>query len=324
MTAVLPPRAAQTGPVNSVTDNETGSREYVHPVTGERFVSVTTVLQVVGKDGLPYWAAKTVQEYAQDILPLMVKSARRKLCDVKGSDRCGICRDCVGLELRRAPDRLRDEAADRGSRLHKIAEHHVLHDGEILAHDDDVAPYVAQWLAFHKQFKPTFDAAEMTVINRTYGWAGTLDSVVRLGWCPPKYRHLIGVPMVGDNKTGKSVYPEHALQLSAYRHGEAVLLPDGRELEMPEVADWGALLHFRPENYWVRPVDVSRQTFDVFLRVLDFYRWLRESEDSLISRAMYKPPAAVEPASSTATLPADPFASIAAAMADETPTPFLT
>lgn len=292
MTAVLPQRQVQTGPANSITNDETGSREYVHPVTGERFVSVTTVLHVVGKDGLPFWAAKTVQEYAQDILPLMVKAARRKLCDVKGNDRCGICRDCVGLELRRAPDRLRDEAADRGSRLHKVAEHYVLTDGEILHHDDDIAPYVGQWLAFFKQFKPTFDAAEMTVINREYGIAGTLDSVVRLGWCPPKYRHLIGEPLVGDNKTGKNCYPEFALQEAAYRWAEAVLLPDGREIPMPDVTDTGVLLHFRPDNYWVRPVDVSRKTFDVFLHVLDFYRWLHESEESLISRAMYKPPAA--------------------------------
>lgn len=290
MTATLPERTVETGPANSVTDQESGSRVYIHPITQERFTSVTTVLHVVGKDGLPYWAAKTVQEYAQDILPLMVKAARRKLCDTKGDDRCGICRDCVGLELRRAPERLRDEAADRGSRLHEVAEHYVLSGGEILPHGEDVAPLVAQWLAFYAQFKPEFDAAEMTVINRTHMVAGTLDSVVRLGWCPPKYRHLLGVPMVGDNKTGKGVYPEFALQLAAYRHADAVLLPDGREIPLPEMADTGVLLHFRPDNYWVRPVDVSRKTFDVFLRVLDFYRWLHDSEESLISRAMYKPP----------------------------------
>lgn len=290
MTATLPEVKPQTGPANSITNDETGEREYVHPITGERFVSVTTVLHVVGKDGLPFWAAKTVQEYAQDILPLMVKASRRKPCDMKGSDRCGICRECIGLELRRAPDRERDEAADRGKRVHKVAEHDVLFDGEILAHEPDIAPYVAQWRAFKAQFKPTFDAAEMTVINRKYGVAGTLDAITRLGWCPPKYRHLIGEPMPEDTKTGKGCYPEYALQLAAYRNAEAVLLPDGRELDLPPMADTGVLLHIRPDNYWVRPVDVSRKTFDVFLHVLDFYRWLHESEDPLISRAMYKPP----------------------------------
>jgi hypothetical protein len=320
MTATLQP---QTGPANSVTDQETGSRVYIHPVTGERFTSVTTVLHVVGKDGLPYWAAKTVQEYAQDVLPLMVKAARRKLCDTKGDDRCGLCRDCVGLELRRAPERQRDEAADRGTRLHKIAEHYVLHDGEVLPHGDDLTRFVAQLLAFFKQFRPEFDAAEMTVINRTHMIAGTLDSVIRLGWCPPKYRHLLGVPMVGDIKSGKGVYPEFALQLSAYRHAEAVLLPDGREVELPDMDDTGALLHFRPDNYWVRPVDVSRKTFDVFLHVLDFYRWLHDSEEALISRAMYKPSIptpATAPAAEAQR--ADPFALINRASPANSAIPF--
>ncbi len=274
---------------NADTNPDTGERHYIHPRTGERFVSVTTVLHVVGKDGLPYWAAKTVQEYAQEIVPTLVRAARKRPCDVKGDDRCRACRDCVGLDLRRAPDRMRDEAANRGTRVHQVAEHYVL-TGELLDHDDDIAPFVAQYLAFWQQFQPTYDAAEMTVINRTHGFAGTLDKVVRLGWCPPKYRHLIGQPMVGDNKSGKGVYPEFALQLSAYRHGEAVLMPDGTEVPMPEVIDTGALFHFRPDNYWVRPVDVSKRTFDVFLNVLAFYRWLKDSEDALISRAMYKPP----------------------------------
>lgn len=289
MTLAVHPTA--TGPANSTTDPDSGNRFYTHPVTGEQFVSVTTVLHVVGKDGLPYWAAKTVQEYAQDVLPLMVKAARRKPCDVKGDDRCGICRDCVGLELRRAPERIRDEAGERGTLLHHIAEHDVLSGGEILPHSPEIAPYVKQWQALRRQFAPSFDAAEMTVINRTHMVAGTLDSVMRLGWCPPKYRHLIGEPMVADIKSGKGVYPEFALQLSAYANAEAVLLPDGRELPMPDITDTGLLLHIRPDNYWVRPVAVSRRTFDVFLRVLDFYRWLDKPEEPPILRAMYKPPA---------------------------------
>ncbi len=203
---------------NADTNAETGERHYIHPRTGERFVSVTTVLHVVGKDGLPYWAAKTVQEEAREILPRLVKASRRRPCDTRGDDRCDVCPDCLGLYLRRAPDRLRDEAADRGTRVHQVAEHYTL-TGELLPHDPDVAPFVAQYMEFRRQFQPTYEAAEMTVINRTHGYAGTLDKVVRLGWCPPKYRHLIGVPMVGDIKTGKGVYPEFALQLAAYRNG---------------------------------------------------------------------------------------------------------
>ncbi len=287
----IAPATPPSGPTNADTNDETGERHYIHPITGERFVSVTTILQVVAKTGLPYWAAKTVQEYALEQIPLLVQSLRRRACDSKGNDRCGLCRDCVALDLRRAPDRLRDEAADRGKRIHHIAERHTL-TGEIDPHADDIAPYVEQYLKWRHQFQPTFDASEMTVLNRAHGYAGTLDAIVRLGWCPPATKHLIGVPLVEDTKSGKGVYPEYALQLAAYRWAERVLLPLGDEVDLPDVSDTGLLLQVRPDNYYSRPVQIGQPTFDAFLRVLDFYRWQQEQADDVIGRAMYKPPTA--------------------------------
>ncbi len=285
MTAVAEP-ATQTGPANSETNPETGSRYYIHPVTGERFVSVTTILQVVAKESLTYWAAKVTAEHALDNIPRLVKAARRAPCEMRGDDRCGICFDCVGLDLRRAPDRERDAAADRGTRIHHVAEQHVL-TGEVIGHDADIAAQVKQYLRFREQFQPTYEASELTVISRAHGFGGTLDAIARLGWCPPKYRDLVGAPAVVDIKSGKGCYREYALQLAAYRHAEAVLLPDGTELPMPPTHDIGFLLHIRPEDYWVRPVEIGERTFAAFLGVLDQWRW--QQEDSPILRAMYRP-----------------------------------
>ncbi len=285
MTAVAEP-VVQAGPANSETNPETGSRYYIHPVTGERFVSVTTILQVVAKESLTYWAAKVTAEHALDNIPRLVKAARRAPCGMKGDDRCGICFDCVGLDLRRAPDRERDAAADRGTRIHHVAEQHVL-TGEVIGHDADIAAQVKQYLRFREQFRPTYEASEMTVISRAHGYAGTLDAVLRLGTCPPKYRDLVDVPMVADVKSGKGCYREYALQLAAYRNGEAVLLPDGTEHPMPATSEIGALLHFRPEDYWVRPVNIGDRTFSAFLTVLDQWQW--QQEDNPIMRAMYRP-----------------------------------
>lgn len=294
MTLAIPaPEVADNGPANSVTDAESGSRVYIHPITGERFVSVTTVLSVVAKDALPYWAAKVVQEKAMDMVPLLVQSLRRRPCEQKGDDRCGTCRDCVGLELRREPDRQRDEAADRGTRIHKVAEHYVLH-GEIRAHDADIADSVKQWIRWRDQHQVTFDASEVTVINRKYGYAGTLDGVSRCGWMPPKWKHLVGVPLIDDLKSGKGVYDTHALQLAAYRCPDnVVLLPDGTEVPLPECdPETGLLVHVRPEDFWTRPVQVGPRTFNTFLRVLAFFNDLNEFGSELIGRAMYKPRAA--------------------------------
>lgn len=285
MTAVAEP-AAPSGPANAETNPESGARWYIHPVTGERFVSVTTILQVVAKEALPYWAAKVTAEHAMNNLPKLVKSVRRAPCGWKGDDRCGCCYDCVALELRRTPDRERDAAADRGTRIHHVAEQHVL-SGEVIGHHEDIADQVNQFLAFRKQFRPEFDASEMTVINRTFGYAGTLDAILRLGWCPPKYADLVGETCVGDVKSGKSCYREYALQLAPYKFAEAVMLPDGRELPMPQTSDIGLLLHIRPDNYWVKPVRIGQETFAAFLNVLDLWRW--QQGDNPIMRAMWKP-----------------------------------
>lgn len=300
---------APVGPANSETNQDTGARWYIHPTTGERFVSVTTILQVVAKESLPYWAAKVVQEYAMDRVPLLVQSLRRRPCEVKGDDRCGACRDCVALELRRAPDRMRDEAADRGSRIHHVAEQHVL-TGEVIGHHDDIADQVRQYLRFRDQFKPTHEASEMTVINRTHGYAGTLDAILRLGWCPPKYKHLVGQPMVADIKSGKGCYREYAMQLAAYRFGEAVLLPDGTEHPVPETVDTGVLLHIRPDNYWVRPTRIDGDTFAAFLGVLGQWRW--QQQDNPIMRAMWRPGQTEPDDPADSVNGADPLAVVAA------------
>lgn len=292
MTTTIPTPAieTQTGPANSVTDQDTGSRIYDHPITGEIFTSVTTILSAVAKENLHYWAAKVVQEKALDMVPALVKSLRHKPCDMKGDDRCRACRDCVALELRREPDRVRDEAADRGKRVHKVADHYVLH-GQIRDHDADIADYVQQWLRWRDTHQVTFDASEVTVINRDHGFAGTLDGIIRCGWLPPKWKHLIGVPLIDDLKTGKGIYDTHALQLAAYRcPGNVVMLPNGDELPLPDCdPEIGALVQVRPDDFWMRPAQVGTRTFNTFLHVLGLYRDLHDFGPEVVGRAMYKP-----------------------------------
>jgi hypothetical protein len=191
--------------------------------------------------------------------------------------------------LRRAPDDERDEAADRGKRIHKIADHYALHR-QIRDHDDDIVDYVKQWMRWRDQHEVTFDASEVTVISRKHGYGGTLDGIVRCGWMPPKWKHLIGAPLIEDYKSGKGVYAGHAKQLAAYRNADAVLLPNGDELPMPEAdATYGLIVQVRPDNWWQRPARVCDRAFQSFLRVLDVFRDEQEFGPELLGRAMYKP-----------------------------------
>lgn len=120
-------------------------------------------------------------------------------------------------------------AGDKGSRVHHAVQDLI--DGARIPMDaryaggdegsaelsleeyDCLRSFVDFWTAC----KPITLAREVTVVNAEHNYAGTLD------WCgmlqsPPK-----GVsvgPWILDWKTSKDVWPEHEIQVSAYRHSD--------------------------------------------------------------------------------------------------------
>lgn len=277
-------------PPNAFTDAETGGRVYIHPITGESFVSYTTVLSVLDKGVLPYWYGKQSARHAVERLTDMVKAVARPFCE---DGACAECLRCVMRDIAAAGERERDVAADRGTRFHNVAEQYAL-TGQWIEFDDDIAPNVEQFRRFIEIHRVEFHAAEVTSINRLDGVAGTLDVVLTCGWMPPKHRDLIGVPVYGDYKTG-SVHEIAGLQLAACRNGEAVLLPDGREAPMPGAHTETALsIQIKKDDFYVRPCPVGKDAYQKFLRALALWRDINEPDLELVGRAMYKPRAKKE------------------------------
>lgn len=268
-----------------------GNRWYTHPRTGERWISVTSILEVVNKPKLPFWSAGLAAEAAFERLPMLVKAARRRSCGrPRADDSCNRCRECVQWWVESRHIAEKDEAADRGSRIHHVAEHFAL-TGELPPHDDDIADYVVQYLRFTKDFEVTYDASEMTVISRQYGYAGTLDGIIRCGWLPPKHKDWIGKPLLMDVKSGKSVWGESAMQLNGYHNADAVMLPNGDEMPLPPVEGL-VTVHVRPDNYHVRPMDDEPDTFGAFLSALSIWRWQDKhggDGKGAVGRSMSKP-----------------------------------
>jgi hypothetical protein len=277
-----------TGPVHSV--SEGGDRWYVHPLTGERFISVTTVLSTVAKPFLERWAAAEATKAALARIEILHSASRCTLpCGRTGRpDACEICVPCWGRVIRRASTTLRDRAAQIGTRVHNVAENLALGfapgpDGD----DPQVVPFITQFRRWWGDFQPTFQATEATVINREHGYAGTLDGICTLGWCPPKHSHEVGTPRLIDYKTGKSLYGEAAMQMAAYRRGESILMPDGTEHPMIDT-DGALLLHLRPDNYKLHPVLADKEDFEDFLHVLRVWQRTHQGGNP-IGRAMTKP-----------------------------------
>ncbi|MFI0481722.1 hypothetical protein [Actinomadura sp. 9N215] len=232
-------------------------RYYIDTVNGGRYPSVTTVIDTaLSKPALNTWYAKQTAERAVD---QMAELGRRVRLD-------GV--ESAVKWLAAAPRDAARSAAVKGSDLHDLAERHAR--GEALPVDlhSDVKAMLAHYETFLADWSPEIAHTEMTVLNRTLGYGGTADAVMRL----PAYA---GLPLVADYKTGRTgPYAEWAVQLAAYAAGECVLTksddrrPKIHESAMPAVDSTRALiLRIRPDSYELHEADLSG-LLDVFTAML--------------------------------------------------------
>lgn len=170
--------------------------------SGERIVSVTTALGVLDKPALLYWAANQTAEGAWRLMQTegytLPDEGWKLHSDMKRAGLDAFAR--------------RDEAAERGTGIHKINEDWINHG--TIPKPSEVLPswrgYLKAWLNWITAEEPTFLESELVVGSATHGYAGTRDTVVRT-MVPGRGRVLF------DLKTSKRVYPtSHFPQLMAY------------------------------------------------------------------------------------------------------------
>lgn len=280
------PTKAKREPVHAETDKATGRRWYPHPISGERFISVTTVLGYISKFGLTDWSARLAAEAAVDRLPWLVRCSRVAPCNSTTTEHaCGQCRECATFWLANRHNEVRDEAGNRGSRVHEAAEELELF-GEGATVDEDVAPLVDWYRRWRAYYRPEFEATEMTVISRKWGYAGTLDGILRFpedSPLPKQLKHLAGLPILMDTKTGKHIGIPEGWQVNAYAHADVVLLPDGSEEPMPAI-EGGLILHIRPDKIQMREVHLSDANHAAFIHEVRVVEGLTAGLGTVLSR----------------------------------------
>lgn len=212
---------------------------------GDRIPGVTTILgEGLPKPALVNWAGNVTAEYAvnrwEELAGLEVSDRLKRLKGARYEDR--------------------DAAAKRGTEVHALAEQLTL--GHEVKVPDELRGHVESYCAFLDDWEPTPILTEVTVINYTHGYAGTLDMV---------YRLPSGAVVLADIKTTRSgIYGEVALQLAAYANAEVYLTPDG-EKRMPQVDECHALW-IRADGYSVYPMEFGPAVFDDFRRVYQVAR----------------------------------------------------
>lgn len=245
-------KIAHTDDADQYRDPDASGRWYTLGDT--RFLSVTTAIRL----GLPapflgLWQRKVVAEYADDNWPDLTR-IREDADDG----------EFVKL-LKVQPDIVRDAAGDFGTQVHDWAERFVLFGDEP---DPEFAdPLIVKRFGLFKHWvdtmKPEFIAAEVVCYSRRWGFAGTIDAIVNL----PGYG-----PVIVDYKTGANVFGKDALQQTAYRHAE-FLMVGGQEIPMPKTR--GAfLLHIQKTQFKLVPVDTSWSSWAAFKSVLATAQWV--------------------------------------------------
>lgn len=254
-------------PVFADTDTS-GSRYYVLD-SGEKFISVTTVLSYIAKHFLTDWAARLAAEAALDNAERVFIAADTPSCNTKGDNACGMCRDCVAAWLADRHNAFREAAGERGTKLHEAAEHREKF-GPGGTVDDDAKPYFDAYVEWADRAKPEILAAEMTVVSRKWGHGGTLDNLMRFGEdseLPEALEHLRHKVLLVDKKTSKSISFEHGWQVNGYSLCETAVMPDSSEIPTPAV-DSGLILHIRPEGVRMREAHINPLNQAAFIHTL--------------------------------------------------------
>lgn len=233
-----------TAPVLAITQPD-GSRKYRHPRTGEEVPSVTTVIKNgFFKPALTTWAARKAAEYAvanwQELghLPVAEKVDR----------------------IRFAHERIAGDAGAKGDAVHEAID--AWQKGEAHEAPRGVGSSLNQFIDFVFTERPVFLETEVTLWSRTHQYAGTCDWIAEIG----------GKIILGDNKTGKGVYPETAVQLAALAGCDFIIREDGTEEEIPALEELVAL-HIRPRSWRVIPVARREECFAAFLNARALLNW---------------------------------------------------
>jgi len=207
------------------------------------YASVTSIIGVLDKPALRYWTGQCVYRAFAANPDLSEKEALA------------------------APWQLSNTSKDRGSTVHSIVESWKQTKEHITTIPDQFKGYAEAFYKFVKTNHVEIQEHEKTVISKVYNFAGTLDVLGKLN----NNKKL----MIIDVKTGKGLYPEVELQLSAYRQA---LKEEGID------ADIAALLLCEDGTYQFAEYKTDR--LDQFLACYTLWRW--QNEEKLAQMNLFK------------------------------------
>lgn len=277
--------------------------------------SVTTIIGVLDKPALLYWAAGLTADAAIDS-----QATWQGMLEDRGREEAWKwLRDA---RFRRPRDLL--SATDLGTVVHACCEQYALTGtrptlGEIAQRVrdqggrqvlvDDESAVVSQMLdqfdGWLQRFSPEYQATEVCVYHPTYGYAGQADGFLTIDGVRAIIDYKSSRATVDSRGQLKTPYPEQVgLQLAAYRYAEfaAVWRPRRTEkfrrryyllseserqmaVPVPEV-DTGLVIQISPGSCEAYPIRADEEAHRAFLYTLESFRWVNETSKTIMGKAL--------------------------------------
>ena len=201
---------------------------------GKQYLSVTEILKIIDKPALRYW-------FGQEVYYAMVKDPTLN--------------EAAALS---APYQTSESAKNRGTTVHSIVEAYKASGKRLEGIPEEFQGFATAFYKFMDEVKPEIVEQEKTVFDEEHKIGGTLDMYCKIG----------NSMYVLDIKTGKDIYSEVDLQLSAYAH---MLRLTGTKVDnigvvLLEIGD-----NKRPTGNYKFAQRTERH--DIFLHVKALYEW---------------------------------------------------
>lgn len=277
--------------------------------------SVTTIIGVLDKPALLYWAAEQTANAAIDSC-----ATWQAMAEDEGRD--AAVKWLRDARFRRPKTRLSDTAL--GSVTHKMCETYALTgtkptkdfatelivneggpqvdiDAELIV----VGNCLNQFDGWLQRFTPQYQATEVCVYCPEYGYAGQADAFLTIDGV----RFIVDYKSTRNPRDGqgraKTPYPEQVgLQLAAYRNADYAAVWRPRRFEkwrrryyllgaaerelavpVPEV-DTGLVIQITPESCEAYPIQCGEDSHTAFLYCLEAFRWVQETSKTVMGDAL--------------------------------------
>jgi len=178
-----------------------GERFYAIPGQRELFPSVTTVLKIINKPAITQWQQKVMLESVENSLKNKPKHALSASEELKW-------RKDILQTAKHVPDKLRNEAADLGTRAHAFIDENLLRDKMRDDVPEELRHIVQGFEAWRKNAGLCFVQRDTQVWSTEYKYAGALDALA----IRTSTRGLV----ILDWKTSSLFSHQYAYQIAAY------------------------------------------------------------------------------------------------------------